>query len=199
MEDSSPERRNLLVTSIAFIAYFYAGGHFPNSTVNLQVINADFTKPEVLGFMAWLAFAWFFYRYWLVHRGIFFPEFRKEFTQWQSKQYIFDYARKSVDHQLVSDEKAGSHIRDIFWHGGFVNVEFMWAGKVTRAGGDSGRIRSHTDFPSDQKLENLHMTDFKGWALALRATSECMFEFPSFSNYIVPYILAFIAIVGALK
>ena len=47
LADNDPSRRNLMVTSLAFIAYFWADGCFTDSTVRLQVVNVSFDKPDV--------------------------------------------------------------------------------------------------------------------------------------------------------
>ena len=78
LDDSNPERRNLMVAAICFIAYFYGGGEFIDQTVTLQVVNVKFQRIEVLGGIAWAMYAWFLYRYWLVNGGRFREEFSAE-------------------------------------------------------------------------------------------------------------------------
>ena len=63
IQDSEAERRNLIVTSLCFIAYNLGGGNFTSNEVRLQVINVSFTDPIFLGFLAWMGLFWFAYRF----------------------------------------------------------------------------------------------------------------------------------------
>lgn len=184
-----------MVISIAFIAYFYAGGSFPDSNVRLQVIDASFDKPEILALMAWTAFAWFLYRYWQSHTGQFTKEFRKEFSEWQNKEYISSYAFKRIGQHQISNSDEGFHVNAIRWDRGSVIISFMHAKKISRS--PNGKISSSQDPENRKNQDPIRMTDFMGWILALRATTACMFKYPSFSSYVVPYLLAAMAIVGA--
>ena len=69
VQDSDPERRNLMVTSLGFIAYYLAGGHVVENKIRIQVINISFDYPIVLAVMAWLMLLWFALRYWQTHRN----------------------------------------------------------------------------------------------------------------------------------
>lgn len=195
IHDTSPERRNLMVASLTFIAYFYAGGSFPDSNVRLQVINASFEKPEILALMAWIAFSWFLYRYWQTHTGQFSKEFREELSEWQGKKYISSYAYKRIDQDQVSSEDEGFHLNNMRWDRGSIILYFIHAKKVSR--NSKGKITSYQDATNKINRDPIRMTDFWGWVLALRATIACMLKYPSFSNYVVPYLLAASAIVGA--
>ena len=196
IQDSDPERRNLMITSIAFIAYFYAGGNFPDTSVRLQVINANFSQPEVLGAIAWILFIWFIYRYWQTHSGNFSSTFEQEFLKWQSRDYISNFASRRVGQDLVTDQDEGYHVNRIFWQGRCVVINCVYAIKVER--NSEGYIQVFSQASNEKQNNSIKMTDFNVWILAVRASLECMFIEPSFSSYIVPYILAFIAIGGAV-
>lgn len=64
IQDTDPSRRNLTVTSIAFIVYSLAGGSFTNNEIRLQMINMNFSNPEFLVLAAWVSLLWFAFRYW---------------------------------------------------------------------------------------------------------------------------------------
>ncbi|MEM7014441.1 MAG: hypothetical protein AAF585_23520, partial [Verrucomicrobiota bacterium] len=76
--DNSPERRNLLVTSIAFIAYCYAGGAISENLVSLSVVNVKFANTALLGWGAYLVLIWFGYRYWVKNGGKYSDAAKKE-------------------------------------------------------------------------------------------------------------------------
>jgi hypothetical protein len=193
IQDSNAERRNLMVTSIGFIAYFYAGGSFPNSSVRLQVINADFSRPEVLSVMAWTAFIWFLYRYWVTHSGDFTKHFRGELYDLRIKSYIKSYALKRLDRDLVIGQKDGHIVSQFAWGGGCLKIGLTYITNVVR---DENGDATNWTIDADTKEVSIKMSDLNGWALALKINLECMLKYPSFSNYMVPYILALVAIAG---
>lgn len=194
IQDSDPERRNLTVTSIGFITYFYAGGSLPDTSVRLEVVNVEFSRPEVLAVIVWLAFIWFIYRYWLTHNGDFTNYFSSELTHWQGKSYIKNYASKNIGQDLVTDQDKGYHVNSLAWSGGCLNINVIYAEGIVRNA--NGEIGSYSSTDISNKHEPIKMSDAKGWLLALRASMECMFKYPSFSNYIVPYILSLVALAG---
>lgn len=68
IQDSSPERRNLTVMSLAIIVYYLAGGQFSEDEVKLLIVNIKFEHPLVLTFFVWIIFAWFYFRYFMSTR-----------------------------------------------------------------------------------------------------------------------------------
>lgn len=197
IQDSDPERRNLMVTSIAFIAFYYAGGSFPDSTIRLQVINAHFSRPNVLGFIAWLSFLWFIYRYWLTHNGNFSTMFKREFTRCSGKKFIINYISKRIDQTALSDKDEGYHVNAIVWQNGRVVARLQYALNVHRD--QEGVINGWSGTsPSEKKNIDISFSDFRGWYVAIRATLECFVKEQSFTSYIFPYLLAILAFVGPL-
>ncbi len=193
IQDPDPERRNLTVTSIAFIAYFYAGGSFPDASVRLQVVNANFSRPMVLGVIAWVALIWFIYRYWQSHNGKYSIEFDKEFSRWQHMEYIETCVSKSIGKRIVADSEEGYHVIGLRWQGWCVNADIMYASNLKR-----NREGKFASCAGKKEEDTIKLTNITGWFIALRATTECIIKYPSFSNYIVPYILAFLAVAGAV-
>ncbi len=136
--DTNAARRNLVVISLAFIVYFFAGGSFTDTTVRLQVINAEFSKPIVLVFIAWTIFFWFLYRYWLTHKGSFSREFNKEFSPWHLKSYLYEYLASKT---LGSGDDSDAYFpKAIKWQHGcvvleteyYVDIERDKNGKITK-------------------------------------------------------------------
>lgn len=112
IEDSNPSRRNLVVTSLAFVAYYYAGGYFKNHELTLEVVNLSFTDYWVLGFFAWGLLIWFAYRYWVEHRGELFAAFQSDVqNEIIAQEILLDYVRKifagpsSPDFRLAKIER----------------------------------------------------------------------------------------------
>lgn len=63
INDSSPERRNLVLTSLAFILFYAAGGSFHDEEIKLLVVNLQFSKPEILAIFVWVLLFWFALRF----------------------------------------------------------------------------------------------------------------------------------------
>ncbi|WP_303902903.1 hypothetical protein [Thiohalomonas denitrificans] len=63
ISDSSPERRNLVLISVAFILFYAAGGSFDGGEIKLLVVNLQFSKPEILTISAWVLLFWFALRF----------------------------------------------------------------------------------------------------------------------------------------
>lgn len=197
IQDTDPERRNLIVTSLAFIAYFYAGGSFPETSIRLQVVNADFSKPEVLGNIAWAVFAWFIYRYWLTHRRSFVSHFGSEFTEWQNKHYITKFVNRHFDQEIFPNETTEEYRAvGIIWKNWRVILTCDY--KRNKRDGRGNLMSSATVAGNQKDTEYIELTTAKGWVIAIRATMGCILTRPSFSNYAVPYIMAAIALYGAL-
>jgi len=186
IQDSDPERRNLMVTSIAFIAFYFAGGSFPEKSVRLQVINAEFTRPSVLCLIAWIAFFWFIYRYWQTHNGNFTTSSKNEFFKWNGRTFIRKYINRRLNQKLQSDNEEGCHVYRIFWRNGFVVADIQYALSVSRDQG--GIVNSWSSGDNNDKKE-INLTDPIGWYVAIRATIECLIKEQSFASYIIPYLL----------
>lgn len=59
MQDSDPERRNLVLTSLSFIVFYLAGGHITENILKLQIVNISFKNTYVLIVTAWIMIVWF--------------------------------------------------------------------------------------------------------------------------------------------
>ncbi|WP_309046012.1 hypothetical protein [Marinobacter sediminicola] len=194
-QDSNPERRNLSITSLAFIVYFFAGGRFEESKVTLNVINANFERPFILAAIAWLALFWFIYRYWLVHSGDFSSNFTREFSAWSNKPCFRKFAERKMGKEFPIDKEEGYHIANVNWKKGRVVLGWVYASNITRD--EQQKIVSYSQ-SRDSENGDLCITGFRGWLIAIRETAKCCLINRSFSEYLVPYLLAALAIIGGI-
>jgi len=97
IQDSSPERRNLIILSISIIVFYLAGGELVDSSVRLQVVNITFSKPEVLANLVWLLLLWFCYRYWLIMQGSWKEGFKEEVFQLSIPSIYYLYLVKKFN------------------------------------------------------------------------------------------------------
>jgi hypothetical protein len=199
--DTNATRRNLVVISLAFIAYFIAGGSFTDTTVRLQVISAEFSKPIVLGIIAWAIFIWFLYRYQLFHKRKFRTEFNNEFKKWKNKPYFEKYLLERTNKPYGSGDDMGGYFPNIIrWENWHVVLRSTYRTNITLDENNNIKnkgIEANHQNPNPE-FANIKLTDFKGWILALRATLACLYKEESFSSYMFPYLLAALAILGGV-
>ncbi|NVF16542.1 hypothetical protein [Vreelandella maris] len=196
LQDSNPERRNLLLISLCFVVFILGGGSIPKDEMRLQVISVSFSRPEVLNIIVCLVFLWFLYRYRVVNRNSFLKEFREEINGLRNKRFLKKFIEKSIGHPLaprVASKQAnetGMLIEWLRWHKGCLKACVIEM-KLTRD--DLGRISGQGKVDGGLK-EIISLTGFKGWLVGLRLLVVCFMEQPSFSSHIVPYVFAFFAI-----
>jgi hypothetical protein len=115
-QESNPERRNLTVASLAFLTYFWGGGHLSSSSVKLFIVDAQFTRPGILAVMAWAMLFWFFYRYWLMHWGSYWATFHPEVNK-RSREIAYlrnlvePDARKAVKSSHTFTQMEHAHLQ----------------------------------------------------------------------------------------
>ncbi len=64
MHDASPERRNLMATSFAFIVYYWGKCEFTGDKIRLLFAEAHFNNPTILAVLAWVVLLFFALRFW---------------------------------------------------------------------------------------------------------------------------------------
>jgi len=84
------------------------------------------------------------------------------------------------------------------WKGRHVFLTCAYASTRRDAKGNVTASGSISDSTKRKKGQDIELTDVKGWMLVIKATAHCMLTKPSFSNYVVPYILTVVAILGAV-
>lgn len=196
VQDSDPERRNLMVVSMAFIVYFYAGGNFPESEVRLQVINANFSNPQVLGIIAWVLLFWFLYRYWQKHSGSFSEGFKSEIHSCYTREYFSKYVSKKTGYSIIKDEDEGFHIHGMKREDGIIGIQYCYVSNVRRDE-KTGGISSWSN-QKDAARGVVYLDDAWGRILNIRVNIECCVLHPSFANYVVPYIVFSLALLGPI-
>ena len=195
-QDSNPERRNLVVTSVAFIAYYYGGGELANNSISLPVVSIRFANTGFIAAMAWAALFWFLYRYWLLHSGEFVKNFASEVYSYHDKPYIERYAAKRTGRRYAGDKddsEEGVRLRSLVWGGGCLRAPYSYITNIRR-NKNTGAVESYTSATQGE----IRFTDLHGWLIALVVTASCFFRKPSFSNYLMPYLVFVVAVFGLI-
>ena len=98
-EEPSPERRNLVVTSIGFILFYFAEGKMKEDVLSFNIVNIEFRDHHTLVIFAWLALLWFAYRYFVTSSG----SLSKFFRTYPS--YVFSNERNHSILEMIPDYK----------------------------------------------------------------------------------------------
>ncbi len=184
--DNNPERRNIMVSSLCFIAYYLAGGSISNSRIRLQVVNIEFERLDVLAIIAWTLLCWFALRYWQVHRGKMYNTLLSELQSMLRSKEVIWFATFKTGKKYK--KPGGFHVDS------FVNRKgklYLKTGTVE--GGDIDSNGMSTNYnsinPKDIKIAGLAGALFIGVSVV-----KLSFLKPGIGSYFVPYALFVFAV-----
>ncbi|EPN4988714.1 hypothetical protein [Vibrio alginolyticus] len=198
IQDSNAERRNLIMISMSLIVFFYSGGAFTDETVRLQVVNVHFSRPLVLVVIVWAVFFWSLYRYWLIHNGAFSSKFMAEIRQMKNDRVIVKYIERKQGIKLIEYPQTDGYIIDtIVFETGVLVPEISIARNVTWSNDRSMQSYSlNKDLGFDRFIR---LNSARGLLAQVSLLLKCAFSKKSFSEYLAPYLLAFLAILGPIS
>jgi hypothetical protein len=200
IQDTNPERRNLVVVSLAFIVYFYGGGVLLEPTIRLQLINIQFTKPHILEALAWILFVWTLWRYWLINKGKFSNNLRSETDTHQIKKRFKKYIENKGSITIVDNSELGFQLAGIYYKNYLLEAVFNHCngGEKERAKLSKEELRKLDETSQKHSLDlfTVRFNNLKGITYSLQVFFKCCLTKPSFTSYIAPYILALIALAG---
>ncbi len=93
ISDNNPERRNLVITSFAFVIYYLGGGRLVDGVLSIQAISITFEKTYVIGIIAWILLIWFFLRYKQIHGSCFQHELFEEIKSEKENKFLVLYLK----------------------------------------------------------------------------------------------------------
>lgn len=170
IQDSSPERRNLVVLAVSIIIFYLAGGEFIDQSVKLQIINVKFANPDMLKHFVWVLLLWFIFRDWVTMQGSWKNDFGKEISQ------------------VILDSSYHPYLHDV------LNVtqpleDEHYIIKYTPAHGFSfGRIRAKSTSATYGRASKI--SGITGYIIFIKTLAYIVFTKPTLSTYAVPYCLA---------
>lgn len=94
--DNDPHRRNFIVTSVAFLAYFWGGGELKDDAITLSFLSIEFHNPTVLVIMAWCALGWFSYRFALSRDSGYLSALRRDTVNLSTDRHRLRYIKKPL-------------------------------------------------------------------------------------------------------
>jgi hypothetical protein len=113
IEDSNPERRNLVVLSMAIIAFYVGGCEITDGVIELPLIKLKFTDPYHLAFLVWVMLFWFAFRYWVQHSAEIGRIFRSEIS---GESYLNGIVRLYFLKKINSIDRSLIGRNPIRWH-----------------------------------------------------------------------------------
>lgn len=196
IQDSDPERRNLMVTSIAFIVFYLADGQISQDAIRLQVIPVTFNNVIFLNVFVWVMLCWFGLRYWQTHRASYKNAYQSHLNNFgNSNEAIARYIEKANNIPRFNENNGfREHVLRWYGSGPRLHVEYKLVQEFTK--NQDGSISVH-------KQENIHpqpLTGYYGWLLKTKYFLSFSVGTPGFTSYAAPYILFITAmLVPALK
>ncbi|MCK7569170.1 hypothetical protein MLD24_21290 [Marinobacter xestospongiae] len=200
IQDSSPERRNLIVISVGIIAFFVGEASIPADEIRLGIVSVTFSRPDALIIMLWLIFLWFLYRYWVVHRSSFGKEFPPELNSFKNSLLVRNFVESRVGQNLAIEvgepnlKEQGLEIEWLRWREGGLEARVL---ERTLNRDEDGVVRGR-GVVNGGSHSLVRFDGFRGWLVTLRVIAICLFSKPSFTSYVVPFCIATLAaMIGA--
>lgn len=188
IQDGIAERRNMMVTSLLFIAYYYGGGKIDGEEIHFPMVNVVFEHQTFLAVMAYVLFAWFIYRYWLEVKGKINIEIRNELiNSGKESRIIKTYIslRKSAKVRKSNSNLDGKYfdVNRLVNHNNILKIEINFSEIKNGSRKESGS-------------ESIEFYGLLGRVFYFIYYAHNALTQKSFTNYIIPYIVAFFGFFG---
>lgn len=181
IEDSSPERKNLIICSLGFILFFYGDAEIIDQTIKLPILNVEFNNMGFLCFFVWGALFWFLYRYTLTNKLDFIRKIKHEFLLCRSDPRLIEYLKDQIQTK----------------HGPINNLQtqsLLWSSLNIVVPVSFTKLN-----PNRQRNERIHLFDtMEGTLIGTRLTIYSLISNETLSQAIVPYFLAIAAITSPI-
>jgi hypothetical protein len=182
--DSNPERRNLVVTSLSIIVFYAADGSLTKDTVNLPMVNVEFSKPEVLVYFVWLIMFYFLLRYWQTNTQRYYQNKYSGINGNEFRSLIIWYVKKRTN--LPYDVLGGFGLGQVNIHGSTIQYSIVKT------------IDERNSSKSMGPQKNVDLDGFCGWIIRVIFFLYATFTKPHFTTIAIPYLLCLTAIVLGL-
>jgi len=183
IHDNDPERRNLVVTSLAFIMFYLGNGVISNNVIKIQLINITFKNPEFLTVTAWVMLFWFALRYWQTHQN------SETFMFRDDAMSFIDIKKYITKHTSLKENQSYGFTHpsmDANWILSYEEIETV---NIDNKGEMTSWKPRNKSEKSELKVKALYV-----YICYLKA----IFKKQGFSSYIAPYILFYSVIFIAL-
>jgi len=187
MSDGNPERRNLVLLSVAIILFHLADGGFIDKKLKLPFINIQFDNFEILGSFIWILLFWFLLRYWQTTKGNFTTEFRSELSDVSSKSFImmmYIKFKRNLHYKKINGYES-IYLQPVSES----NYKIVLSNKILEGEIKKGKVTKVTKKVAFEEKESILLNNFIGKTILLLTKIETAIVRPSFNAYIMPYII----------
>ena len=194
IQDSDPERRNLVVTSLAFIVFFAADGQVAQDIIKLQIVPVTFKNTSVLGYFVWSILIWFSLRYWQTHRTSYKDAYQNHITEFdQTNNGGAKYIEKALKIPEFPSNN-GFRSNKLCWqgHGPTLHIKYQVVEEFEQQNNGSYSIKKQTPevaYP---------LCGPYGYMFKIKYFFSFAIKTPGFTSYAVPYILFALALLSPL-
>ncbi|CAA6816485.1 MAG: Unknown protein [uncultured Sulfurovum sp.] len=102
MNESIPEKRNLMIFSLIIIVFIFSGGEFLDNTIKISPFNIKLDNSKFLAIMLWLVFIYINYRFYVKCTPIFFENYHSD---------LLDAINDKNLHNFVVDKVGGPKVK----------------------------------------------------------------------------------------
>ena len=188
------QRRNLIVVSIFLAAYSVMGLEI--KTINFLGNVFAISKSEYIKAILWLFFAWFFIRYYQYYCVIDNKEFSRRYVQWvhdKVEKIAVEKYKKEDAHKRLEENPLARHVEyevksvEVYekshnsWKVGISGV-VTWSSESIKGG------KSFSE-------ENIVISNRELLFVKTTALMKLLLKTPYFTEYIVPFLLSFFAVI----
>lgn len=185
VSDSSPERRNLILTSMAFITFYAAGGELTDQNLKLFFISIHFTRPEVLAVLSWATLIWFGMRFYQKHAFAYWENLVDEIGEVPVPKKLANYAINQIKKEIEETNSDVLNGKTIFVSHPFLDGNQLYMVCSLKNHRNSTVMDRSIEIKG---LRKLLFISFSAFRLAVTRNA--------FAEFIVPYLLFLIAISG---
>lgn len=186
ISDSSPERRNLILISLAFILYYAAGGRFHGGEIRFFVVNLQFSKPAVLGMFAWVLLFWFALRFYQKTHVVYRTELWAEIMRGGVSRSLSVKACRLAKEQLRGANRTDHFEQKVSAQGIHPNG-YLGISIVCNFSNENGAI-VHQEF--------VELGGVQGLAYRLREVMSHAITGNAVAEHLIPYVLFVAATLG---
>jgi len=185
IHDSDPDRRNLVVTSTAFILFYLADGHMTPDAIRLQIVPVTFENVFVLKIFAWVILFWFGLRYWQTHRQSYRNAYLGHLKEFGNANDSGAKYIEKTDKIPKFNENNGFRENILRWQGEGpkLHIEYKIVEEFTKDNNGGIHIKKQRNVQA-QKLRGRY-----GVWLKTKYLVSFVIQTPGFTSYAVPYIL----------
>ena len=188
MSDGNPERRNLVLLSIAIIVFYIADGEIIDNTLKLQFINIQFNNFQILSTIVLVMLLWFLFRYRLTTLGVFEKEFSSEInTISRAHPVLIAYINNFLTDYDITKDQNDTYSANINYHRDIKRGNYMYIYGI-----------KHKTSTQDNEQSMAPINNLWVWLVLIIIWINTAVVRPSFSAYIVPYLIFLTALAAPL-